>query len=860
VDTLGLGKRFSQLIFWNVWGPAKHLQAIALHNAISSVMRKSTQRDGLAILRSLIHQLFMRRRLLIKYVKAAYDLQGPQFYQTLDGLWRIFVAIASDKRVGPISVIVDAIDECEESTRERLLQGVIKFISKPRSPGSNTPCIKFLVTSRPSLGRRYTENLLQIDSSHNHIGQDLRLVIQTKIEGIVQRTQCTPSTRAYLENALYSRADGTFLWVTLVLHLLEKSFLASQQDFKRIIDELPIDLTATYERFLHTIPTHYQQLATRILHFLVGSSRPLTLDEMRILFAIQGNHRTLTAVEEDAQPNIQETIEGVLGPLVRIYDSRIYLVHQSLKEFLQALSVETEHPLSAMYGIDSRKANLLIAEACVSYLLLDDFRVDIFAQDEASIEHSPTSPVADSAEVESIGQLWDMFDLKDDILFKDPSIFEAEACVSIGNQYPFFEYSARHWAEHYLSASLMSQPKLEKAVLSLSDTTITQGLNWLRFYWLHTETSSLCPRDFVPIVTASYFGHVTSLNALLREGFPCDSDKGTRAIYWASRMGHREIVDLLLQEKVNPDIKIIDNQCAFIIAVQHNRLEIVKRLLEDDKYISNEEGFRVNRAATGGRSALSIAAGNGFVEVVKHLLQQSQIEPDKPDSNLWTPLFWSVSAKNLEILKLLVADRRVSVNHVDSCGRNVLSWAASAGELELVRYLISLEDLKAHETDLNGRTALSWAAGNGHLETTTCLRRSRRIDVSRKDKDGRNALSWACSGAHYKVVKYLLKHDREGADDRDVDGWTPLAWALFTRAPKTVQVLLDSGIVDVNKKDRSGRSALSFAASYGYLDIVQLLLNTKGIEIDSKDIDGQTPLAYAMRYPEVAKVLRNKYV
>ena len=120
-----------------------------------------------------------------------------------------------------------------------------------------------------------------------------------------------------------------------MLHLLEKSFLASQKDFRRIIDELPRTLTATYERFLHEISIEYQPLATRLLHFLIGSSRPLTLEEMRILIAMQSHHCSLAAVEEDAQPNVQATIEGVLGPLVRIWDCRIYLVHQSLEEFLR---------------------------------------------------------------------------------------------------------------------------------------------------------------------------------------------------------------------------------------------------------------------------------------------------------------------------------------------------------------------------------------------------------------------------------------------------------------------------------------------------------------------------------------------
>ncbi len=815
-----------------------------------------TQRDGTAILRSLTHQLLIRRRSLIKHVKSAYDIQGPQFDRNFGELWRLFTAIASDKRVGPISVIIDAIDECEEITRERLLNGVSKLIGKSRSAGSNTPCIKFLVTSRPLSGRQYTTNLLQIDPAQNHTEQDLRLVIQAKVEGIVQRTRCKPDARAYLENALYSKADRTFLWVTLVLDLLEKSFLASQTDFKRIIDELPLTLTATYERFLHGISLKHQPLGTRLLHLLVGSSRPLTLEEMRILVAIKGHHHTLVAVEEDAQPNIRITIEGVLGPLVRIWDSRIYLLHQSLKEFLQTLSTQRENPLSAIYGVDPRKANLLLAEACVSYLLLDDFKQDLFALNQSRTKEPPVSPVALSTTAESIEQPWDPFDLGEDTLFKDSTVFEVEACVSIGNRYALFDYSANYWAEHFSAAHLISPPDLKLSVLLLSDAGSSQGLNWFHFYWLRAEMDTSCPQDFVPIVTASYFGHTTSLKTLLREGLPTESDIGTRDLYWASRMGHRDVVDLLLRQEVSPDVKVVDGQTALIAAVQFNRIDVVMRLLEDDGFISEENGYRVNSAAMGGRTALSIAAGNGLVEIVRQLLQHSRIEPNIADIGQWSPLFWSIGGKHLDVLQLLLADSRVSVNHVDRSGRNALSWAAAAGELELVRLLMSLKHLRAHEPDKNGRTALSWAAGNGHLETTAYLRRSQRINVSEKDKDGRNALSWACSGCHYRVVEYLIKHDRQGVDEEDVDGWTPLFWALFISAPKTVQVLLDSALVNVNKKDRNGRTALSFAAGYGYLDVVQILLKTEGIEIDAEDNDGRTPLSCATRYPDVIKALQ----
>ncbi|CZR56660.1 uncharacterized protein PAC_06549 [Phialocephala subalpina] len=827
-----------------------------------------TQRDGTAILRSIIHQLVIQRRSLIKHVKKACDLHGPRLYQNFNELWRTFIAIASDKRTGPISVIIDALDECEENTRERFLQDIVKLEEKSRSTDAKSPSIKFLITSRPPLGHRYTTNILQIDPSQSHVEEDLKLVIQTKVEDIAKRTRCKPDVSAYLEATLYSKADRTFLWVTLVLHLLERSFLATQKNFMRIIDELPTTLKATYERFLSDISMEYQPLATKLLNILVGSSRPLSLEEMRILIAIQSHHRTIAAVEEDAEPNMRETLQGVLGPLVRISESesKIYLVHQSLKEFLEDLSNQPDNPLSTLYGVDFGKAHSLLAEACASYLLLEDFNEDLFSSDQIVNTYSPTSPVAMSPEDADVEHLWDGYALGEDTLFKEPEASETEACISIAARYALFEYGARHWAEHFREASKSNAPAsdLQKSVTTLSDGVQTQGMNWLRFYWNQAESETSLPMNFVPLLIASYFGHLTTVELILSKEPGTAPDLGARAIYWASRMGRNAVVDRLLRENFNPDLEIVTGQTALIAAVTLGHLAVVKHFLEDDGAIPGQGGYRVNHAAIRGRTPLSIAASNGSVDIVRILLQHPQIQPDIVSSDHRTPLHWAVCGKYLDIVQMLLTDNRISVNRVDREGRNVLSLAAEAGDNEIVKYLISFTQLRADEPDNEGRTAFSWAAGAGHLETVRLLRRScaistksmpARIDIGKRDNAGRNPLSWACGAGHCNVVEYLIRHNRQGVDTADLDGWAPLAWALFSHNPKVVRLLLDSGFVDVNKKDANGRSPLSFAVDYGYLDVVKVLLSVEGIEVSSTNDRGWTPLSYAANRPDIAKLL-----
>jgi ankyrin repeat protein len=818
-----------------------------------------TQRDATAILRSLIHQLLLRHRLMIKHIKKAYELQGSGFEGTFEALWRIFVNMASDKKLGPVIVIVDAIDECEESTRERFLQKISSLVSKVQSEtGRIRPRIKFVITSRPLFGRQYTSNLLQIDPSQLSVEEDLRLVIREKVEGIAQRTRCKPDAREYLENVLYSKADRTFLWVSLVLHLLEKNFLATQKDFQRIVDELPQTLTETYERFLQSIPENHLALASRLLHTIIGSARPLTLDEMGVLIAIEDNHRTVAAIEEDAQPNVREMIEGVLGPLVRFWDSKIYLVHQSLKEYLQSLSNQPESPLSVTFGVNTKRASLLMAKTCASYLLLDDFKEDLYSDQPSSKAESPNSSESENlGEPESDEVMWNPFELEEVELLKDPAEFEVERSATIRSQFKLFDYAAIHWANHFLECGSISTLDLNEQVWQLSDTTIYPGLNWFCYYWPHSGVDLPRPEDFGALVTACFYGHTETVYTVQNLHKSTSAERG---MYWAARMGHADIVEFFLEKNISPDVEIMSGETTINTATQFNHKEVVKLLLKDDGLILDKNVHRVNYAALRGRTPLSIAAGNGFKDVVRLLLAHDFVQPDQPDHDQWTPLFWSVGGDHLDVVQLLITDPRVDVNHVDRAGRNVLSWAASSGALGIVKYLISLNYIDAGSRDAAGRTALSWAAGNGHLETTKFLRRSGRIDVTDRDDSGRNALSWACGNKHYKVVEYLLKyHDSAGADRGDEVGWTPLAWALLNSAPKTVEVLLSSGKVDINKKDEDGVSPLHFAVGYGWVEVVKIMVDAPGVELEIQNNSGVTPLSKArhMGNADMIKVLED---
>ena len=312
--------------------------------------------------------------------------------------------------------------------------------------------------------------ICRLRESRTEISNDVRLIIHEKVEEIVRRSHCGQNIQNFLGQYLYAKADQTFLWVTVVLHHLEGSLLASEKDFKRIVSELPQEMRQLYEQLLRSIPSEHQQLAVKLLHIIAGSLRPLTLDEIGIFLTIQDSHRSVSEVEADSQPSVQRTLQGNLGPLVRVSDSGVYLVHQSAKEFLYDLWKEKDNILSAIYGNNDQNANLMLASSCLFFLLLDDFITDQFSTDQSSSEEdSRLSPITGRVKVtDEENVLYDPIGLGQDLILKDEFVLDADACDSIAARYTLFDYAARHWAIHFSSCNDFASHDLAKAVIRLS--------------------------------------------------------------------------------------------------------------------------------------------------------------------------------------------------------------------------------------------------------------------------------------------------------------------------------------------------------------------------------------------------------
>jgi len=785
------------------------------------------------ILIGLIFQLVRRHKSLARHVRKVYQMHGQNIVRSFTALWGLFKDIATDPRYGPTIIIIDALDECEEDTRRSLLKAIKGFIQDLERPvTAQGQHVKFVLTSRPledveRMIDRVSEHRIQIDDCRGGPDGDLQLYIRQRLGEIDEQRQFGEQIRQSLQELLYSNSGQTFLWVHMVLTALEGVSQLSINDLKVFVQRIPPDLKMAYVLLVSDIHETHLEAASKLLKLILGSSRPLHLDEINIAFSIAANHRTAKEVKDDCQTGMHRTLNSILGQLVRISGSKVSLVHQSAKEFILQEAESNDKLPRAIRTIRKEDCALEMATACIGYLLLDNF-----AEDSFDFAESPTNSTSDT--------VWEDKDEEEYAhdLFKEPSILDEDTCRLLASEHPFYEYAALHWTEHFVLCEASAPQRLRDAAKTLLDASAAHCTNWLRFH--STEAISgdqSIPRSPEPVTLAALFNLHETLADYLGGNVRPQQVHLDSALFWGAEQGHDRIVDTLLRAGADPNARVSGKQTALIVASKNGHSGCVRTLQADSRTDLNMKGER-------GRTALSFACYGGHDEVVKTLLSRKDCGVNKEDESGSTALIWAAGSGNTETVTLLAQHPMVDVNHRDKSGRTAVSWAAGDGMHEVLKTLLRLKWTDPNLKDNEGRSPLSWAAGNGCTAVIQVLLQNSKVDKASVDKKLKSAITWACERGQADSLRALLGHGCPGVDDGDESGWTPLAWAIHNVSSATVELLASNPSVDIERRDKGGRTPLSWAVSYGHLGAVKILLRA-GADPRTKSETGLTPMSAA---------------
>ena len=151
---------------------------------------------------------------------------------------------------------------------------------------------------------------------------------------------------------------------------------------RKALNELPTTLDETYERALDGIPKEKRQHAHRLFQCLVVAIRPLRVEELAEVFAIEFEADTGPSLREGWRPESPEhAVLSACSTLIAVIEDKgskiVQFSHFSVKEYLTSDRLRTsEMGNTRQYYTPLDVAHTILAQACLTVLLKLDEIVD----------------------------------------------------------------------------------------------------------------------------------------------------------------------------------------------------------------------------------------------------------------------------------------------------------------------------------------------------------------------------------------------------------------------------------------------------------------------------------------------------
>ncbi|KAJ5203914.1 uncharacterized protein N7498_004793 [Penicillium cinerascens] len=547
-----------------------------------------SQNDGSAILAGLLHQIFCSNSKLIHHAENRFKTNNTRITRGFQSLWTIFQAVCEDPFAGNLICVVDGLDECDESSGRQFIERITSYVTNKSR--SDISALKVLMTSRGNKSiedsfRSFHNIRIRAEDLVEFTKEDVAKLIRFRLNKIQASTLCSDDTKRRIECELTKKADRTFLWVSLILDLIEKSSDASDEGLILTLSTLPRELNQVYESILDRSPD--PKNLVKLLSIIVASQRPLSLTELNMALSIRPSDRSRVDVQPRWQPNMSRRIKGVCGPFVRIIHGRVYLVHQTAKEFLLCPSnFERSSPFSWEHRLELPQAHLELAQICIWYLAFDDFMAIQFPR----VSH-------DETDVYSITNL-------------HPHEHEHE----------LLDYASNHWGAHVRLADTAAGPDLLQNALRLVDPRTKNFQTWFQLYWISIAKVWRFPDDLTSLMIASHLGLRKLVQIITKDevNLNTQDEEGWTAMHWAVWEGHgviwdgNEAVKQLLSSGALPTVIDKQGMAPLHWAVADGQENIVQLLLDS--------GAPVDMKDCRGSTALHLAAENSHVGVLELLI------------------------------------------------------------------------------------------------------------------------------------------------------------------------------------------------------------------------------------------------
>ncbi|KLO80962.1 Uncharacterized protein LW93_9210 [Fusarium fujikuroi] len=713
---------------------------------------------------ALLHQLFCQNPTLITQVMEIYEKNGKKIIYATSLLWKIFFNVTSHPSAGPVTVVLDALDECAETELQGLMRMIDHYFSGRRPNGSK---LKFIMTCRPYYqilsGFR---GLLQAFPNIHIPGEEQSEVISQEVSHVithrVNQLPMNDSLKRYLEERLRATHNRTYLWVYLVFDYLENEVVKKTlKEIKAKIETLPRSVNEAYDNILSK--TKEDKVVNKALSIVLAAKRPLTVAEMNVAMNLDFNSHYISDLDLESDEDFKKSLRFRCGLFVSVYHDRIYFLHQTAREFLMAdLTTPTKSSIYLRWhhSIAFQRANATLAEICVLGLT-------IWKSDDEQTRNCRQS---------------------------------------------FRDYPLANWGDHFREADFQNDATIIPFALRLCDPNSEAYSYWTRVQLSKFLRWHAQDKDYSDLMIVSYYGHKV-LAEILLENSSCI--KSIDGLVWplslAVTKGHETLVKLLLNKGADANATGgALNEPLLVFACENGYRIIVDLLLDKGAHIESNRGY----------SALYAAVRKDHASCVKSILERHARYDTKAQHyqrRQWT-LLLATEDGSKDVVNMLLGcgvDVETGAFH----GRTPLAVAAQHDHADIVRLLLDWgADPRAR--DNCGATALNITMRSHGNRTIIKNLLDKGASIEAKDRRGSTPLIQAIGryGPEYhNTIKMLLDAGAE-VNTRDKNNDTPLMKAVERADEELVQLLLDRGaeVAVVNSK---GETPLSLATQMGQTEI-----------------------------------------
>ena len=349
---------------------------------------------------------------------------------------------------------------------------------------------------------------------------------------------------------------------------------------------------------------------------------------------------------------------------------------------------------------------------------------------------------------------------------------------------------------------------------------------------LNHQANDKAPDKFgqIPLHLAAENNHEEIIKIFLNRGVPLDSTTkdGVKSLHLASKKGHKDIVLFLLRYAAENNaltpIKLVrETGIVLYIAAYYRHENFVQCLLD--------QGIDPNIKLEKNLSPLQAAAQQGCYKVVELLLKHVSKTNPKDEDYLSMPLFRAARAGHVAIVQLLLNSGASLLNAKSEDNSSPMSVAVKRNHEVIVRRFLEVKaDING---EINHEPIILAAVLNQHykmiemlLKYNPCLNYWYSCNQDVRFKQARTPLQQVVIDDNFLIAELLLKSG--SIVDFSNENEIPLHYDVNSNKSKMINLLFDYG-AHVDSVCTEGLTPLFHAVEHNQIEICQMLPKKRSI-------------------------------